>query len=70
MKGPKSQRDPDETCDVGCLAAQVFSERGAGVWMASPNDQLGGERPSDLIGKGEGERVRELLRAIKHGMPT
>ena len=70
MKAPKSQQDPDETCDLRCLAAQIFSERGAGVWMASPNDQLGGERPDDLIGTASEERVRELLRAIKHGMPT
>lgn len=37
-------------------------------WMATPNDQLGGRRPIDMIGAKEEQELRDLLRAIKHGM--
>jgi Antitoxin Xre/MbcA/ParS C-terminal toxin-binding domain len=40
-------------------------------WLDEPNDQLGGIKPKDLIGSPEKEKpLRDLLRAIKHGMPT
>ena len=40
-------------------------------WLDQPNDQLGGKRPRDFLGSPEKEKpLRDLLRAIKHGMPT
>jgi uncharacterized protein (DUF2384 family) len=40
-------------------------------WLNQPNDQLGGQRPRDFLGSPEKEKpLRDLLRAIKHGMPT
>ena len=39
-------------------------------WLKTPNDQLGGERPKDLIGTEREQLLRDLLRAIKYGMPT
>jgi uncharacterized protein (DUF2384 family) len=40
-------------------------------WLRQPNDQLGGKRPQDFLGSPEKEKpLRDLLRAIKHGMPT
>jgi Protein of unknown function (DUF2384) len=40
-------------------------------WLDQPNDQLGGKPPRDFLGSPEKEKpLRDLLRAIKHGMPT
>ncbi len=39
-------------------------------WMDAPNDQLGGEKPRDLIGTNREQRLRDLLRAIRYGIPT
>lgn len=40
-------------------------------WLDQPNDQLGGKRPRDFLGSPEQEKpLRDLLRGIKHGMPT
>ena len=41
------------------------------TWLNQPNDQLGGIRPKELLGSPAREKpLRDLLRAIKHGMPT
>jgi Protein of unknown function (DUF2384) len=41
------------------------------IWLNQPNDQLDGIRPKELLGSPEREKpLRDLLRAIKHGMPT
>lgn len=42
------------------------------AWLETPNDQLGGKSPRDLIRSGtEGRlQVHNLLDAIKLGMPT
>jgi hypothetical protein len=39
-------------------------------WLDEPNDQLGGKKPSELIGTDREQRLRDLLRAIKYGIPT
>jgi len=39
-------------------------------WLDMPNSQLGGIRPKDLIGTEREQLLRDLLRAIKFGMPT
>lgn len=40
-------------------------------WLEQPNDQLGGKPPQEFLGTPESEKpLRDLLRAIKHGMPT
>ena len=62
------KRDPDETRDLRCLVAEVVSE--PDIWMDTPNDQLGGKKPNDLVGTPSEPRVRELVRSIKQGMPT
>lgn len=37
-------------------------------WLHTPNEALGGESPINLIGTPEEQRLRDLIRAIKHGM--
>jgi uncharacterized protein (DUF2384 family) len=39
-------------------------------WLDAPNDQLGGERPRDLISTDREQVLRDLLRAIRYGIPT
>jgi hypothetical protein len=39
-------------------------------WLDSPNDQLGGRKPKEFIGAPDEQRLRDLLRAIKYGIPT
>jgi hypothetical protein len=39
-------------------------------WLRMPNSQLGGIKPEDLIGTDREQLLRDLLRAIKFGMPT
>jgi len=38
------------------------------VWLQTPHTHLGGESPIRLIGTPQEQRLRDLLRAIKHGM--
>jgi hypothetical protein len=60
--------DPDEKADLESLIAELIDK--PDEWMDTPNDQLSGEKPRDLIGTNREERVRELLRAIKIGIPA
>ena len=42
-------------------------------WLITPNDQLGGREPIDLLNSGEAtdqQQVRDLIESIKHGMFT
>jgi hypothetical protein len=59
---------PGEEKDIRREVASVVTD--PADWLNEPNDQLGGERPKDLIGTEREQHVRDLLRAIKHGMPT
>ena len=63
-----SARDDDEVRDILRLIAEAAPFPNA--WIDTPNDLLGGRRPCDLIGTVQEDRVRELTRAIKHGMFT
>jgi hypothetical protein len=58
---------PGEEEDIRREAASVVADPGG--WLNEPNDQLGGQRPNDLIGTDREQHVRDLLRAIKYGMP-
>jgi Protein of unknown function (DUF2384) len=56
--------DPDIRKDVTALVADPSK------WLDTPNSQLGGNKPKDLIGTDREQLLRDLLRAIKYGMPT
>jgi len=38
------------------------------LWLKTPNDQLGGKAPEDLIGTDQEPVLRNLVQMIKHGM--
>jgi hypothetical protein len=59
---------PEEDSDIRQDIATVIAD--AERWLDMPNDQLGGAKPRDLIGTHREQIVRDLVRAIKHGMPT
>jgi uncharacterized protein (DUF2384 family) len=56
----------DETADLKHEVAQIVADPDA--WLYTPNEALGGDSPINLIGTPEEQRLRDLLRAIKHGM--
>ena len=56
----------DESADLHHEVARIVAD--PEVWLHTPNAHLGGESPINLIGTPEEQRLRDLLRAIKHGM--
>jgi uncharacterized protein (DUF2384 family) len=56
----------DESADLYQEAARIVAD--PEVWLQTPNAHLGGESPIHLIGTPQEQRLRDLLRAIKHGM--
>jgi hypothetical protein len=59
---------PGEEPDIRKEVASVIAD--AASWLEQPNDQLGGQRPKHLIDTVAEQQLRDLVRAIKHGMPT
>lgn len=57
---------PDEAADVKQEVAQIVAN--PEVWLHTPHAALGGDSPMNLIGTPQEQRLRDLLRAIKHGM--
>lgn len=39
-------------------------------WLTTPNNLLGGREPIDLIDSDEVQRLRDLIRMIKHGVTS
>lgn len=56
----------DESADLKHEVAQIIAE--PDVWLHTPHAHLGGESPINLLGTPAESRLRDLLRAIKHGM--
>jgi hypothetical protein len=47
--------------------AEVVAD--ADAWLTTPNELLYGEAPNEFVQKGEGQRILDLIAAIKHGLP-
>jgi uncharacterized protein (DUF2384 family) len=54
---------------VGLLGGSMTA-RGTAAWLTAPSAYLGGERPADLIVRGETERVRGAALAYAAGDAT
>jgi len=52
--------------DLNALVNDLIDQ--PSLWWQTPNDQLGGERPQDLLGTPKEQAILDLLQAIKHGM--
>jgi len=49
------------------LLSDSLTPRGVGQWLHARNRLLGGERPIDLLGKGESKRVEQAAQAFVEG---
>ncbi|HLX37536.1 MAG TPA: MbcA/ParS/Xre antitoxin family protein [Candidatus Binataceae bacterium] len=56
---------PNENPDLREEVKTVLPNGAA--WLDTQNFLFGGRKPADLIGTPEEYRVRDLLRAVKHG---
>ena len=65
-RNPAPSADPDETRPIRELIDEVVPEPAA--WLDSPNAHMGGGTPREMIDTGRESFVRDLVRAIKHGM--
>lgn len=52
----RGDEDPLLSAILNSLS-DTYRPEGVGIWMNSPNRNLGGERPIDLVRRGEAERV-------------
>ena len=67
---PRRQAE-DRLLELGAvvdLAGRVMRDDAARMWMRSPNPDLGYEKPIDLVGKGQYQRVVDLLLALAEGV--
>jgi uncharacterized protein (DUF2384 family) len=47
--------------------AELYPPQEAHLWLFSPHKLLSGERPVDLIERGETERVLQIIAQLKDG---
>ena len=52
--------------NLAALLSTVLDE--PDKWMATPNHQFGGRKPSDLVGTAEEAKIFDLLQAVDHGL--
>lgn len=50
------------------LAARLLKKEALKPWFHSPNETLGGERPADLLSRGELDQVRNVLGMLEWGI--
>lgn len=53
---------------ISRLATRLFKAAGRAAWFQTPNDTLGGERPAELLARGELEQVRNVLGMLEWGL--
>jgi Protein of unknown function (DUF2384) len=57
---------PSPTSNLAALLAVVLDQ--PDKWMATPNHQFGGRKPSDLVGTAEETKIFDLLHAVDQGL--
>jgi Protein of unknown function (DUF2384) len=63
--GVKADR-PSPSSDLVALLSTVIDQPDR--WMATPNHQFGGRKPSDLVGTAEETKIFDLLQAVDQGL--
>lgn len=48
--------------------AEVYRDEGIVIWMAAPNPLLKGEVPTDLIARGEADKVLAVIAGLAEGV--
>lgn len=49
------------------IASEIWEDEGVDMWMNGRNRMFDGERPVDLIARGEGQRVIDYLNQLADG---
>ena len=57
---------PSPSSNLAALLSTVLDQ--PDKWMATPNHQLGGRKPSDLVGTAEETKIFDLLHAVDQGL--
>jgi len=65
MALPKKKANSSNEPSVRDLARELIDD--PDEWLKAKNDQLGGQRPIDLLGTPQEPVLRNLLEAIKYG---
>jgi hypothetical protein len=63
---PASTLFDDETADVVHEVGTIIGN--PDEWLDEPNDRFEGRPPRALINTDEEQRLRDLIRAVKHGL--
>jgi Protein of unknown function (DUF2384) len=63
---PRPDQVDEETSDLRNEAAKIVTN--PDLWLHTPNDQLSGESPIDVIGTDKEFQLRALIRSVKHGV--
>ncbi|HEV3146897.1 MAG TPA: hypothetical protein VGZ47_23620 [Gemmataceae bacterium] len=64
MSAPKRKPQPAQA-PIEDLVRDLIDQ--PDKWLDTENDELGGEKPRDLVGTAKEPVLRNLLEAIKHG---
>jgi predicted transcriptional regulator len=56
-----------ELSEISLLLSETMTARGVTQWLNARNRLLGGERPVDLIARGEADRVRKAAESFVEG---
>lgn len=56
-----------ELSDISLLLSETMTPRGITQWFSARNRLLGGQRPADLIARGETEAVRQAAASFVEG---
>jgi hypothetical protein len=56
-----------ELSDISLVLSDTLTARGVTQWLNARNRVLDGQRPIDLISKGQGDRVRDAAQAYLDG---
>lgn len=62
-----SGRDDGRIVQLIAGLNDVFTPEGAELWLEAENDEFDGERPQDLIRRGEFDRVLEAVERLRTG---
>jgi uncharacterized protein (DUF2384 family) len=65
MSIPKRKSTPTPLPSIEDLVRELVDKPDR--WLDTPNDQLGGEKPRDLVGTPKEPVLRNLLEGIKYG---
>ena len=66
LRDPASKRFDDEKADVVHEVGKIIGN--PDEWLDAPNDHFEGRPPRSLINTNEEQRLRDLIRAVKHGL--